>query len=215
MEQTAVYIGSGLDVRPIRVLSHIKRFIYIDSRPATEQPTINSKSKYNQYWPDFIHDFNRKMEVEDFDWNWDGQHTTNTICLLRSKKNNTKPFMIEYFSLKTDVKVHYYMNTAFPQDITDDIIAELKSANTLVIAGFHPHVSVVQLMKKPVHIVCWEGTWYGNDHDDADEENSIIRKLYTDPNNTQDIASISFYKKQYVKTEFENIQDLENYRLTL
>ena len=43
--KTAVYIGAGLDVRPIRALSHIKRFIYIDSRPKTQQPNTNLNTK--------------------------------------------------------------------------------------------------------------------------------------------------------------------------
>ena len=42
---SAVYVGAGLDVRPIRALKHISHFIYIDSRPISSCPFVDKDAE--------------------------------------------------------------------------------------------------------------------------------------------------------------------------
>jgi hypothetical protein len=195
MSRVAVYIGAGLDVRPIRAMKDIDMFIYVDSRPATEQP--GHDKYYTQCDKSFVSNFNRKMEILDFDWDISDAVLFN----IRSKKKD----MIEYHN--GNKVVRYYMNTSFP-DKNEKLLSDIALSDTLIVAGYHPHSCIINMMKKPIDVICWEGTVY-DDGDDEDTKNSVIKKLY---NNMDDIRSIQYYKKEYVMTQFDNIADLEIYR---
>lgn len=190
----AVYVGAGLDVRPIRALTNVTKFIYIDSLPSTQQPEFDKK--YKQYDKTFINNFCRKMEALDFDW--------DEISLSKT----TKPFTI-HFRGRNDVVIDYYMNTPFPSCLCGEVKKEIAEANTLIVAGFHPHECILGMMKKPVNVLCWEGTWYGNDEYD-DCKDSVVRKLYRDMTG---VASLTYFEKQYVPKRFESIKELEENRL--
>jgi ssDNA-binding Zn-finger/Zn-ribbon topoisomerase 1 len=192
---TVVYVGAGLDVRPIRVLPNVKKFIYIDSLPATEQYGFDKK--YSQYKPNFVNDFNRKMERLDFDWNF-----------KYPRGKYIKPFKAVY-KKDDDTEVCYYMNASFPEQITEEIKKDVEEANILVVAGHHPHESVLDMMKSPEKIMCWEGTWYGNEEYD-DCEKSVIRQLYTQP---QKGIKLQYYKKVYECHDFDTIAEIEAFRV--
>jgi hypothetical protein len=113
------------------------------------------------------------------------------------------------FDRESDKKtVDYYMNTSFPFDLDlfEDLKKEISCSSTLIIAGFHPHKSIIDMMIKPVHIICFEGTWYGNNNDD-DCKNSIVQEMHSDMNN---IASIKYYKKKYIYENFSDLKTLED-----
>jgi hypothetical protein len=192
----AVYIGAGLDVRPICAMKHIRKFIYIDSLPATEWPSIDK-----EYWrlqTDFIEKFCSKMQAINFE------------CSTSSSLDTDKPIMIHFKNKENDIQVDYYMNIPFPTGVTEELQQELRELDTLIIAGHHPHKNILEMMKKPINIVCWEGTYYGKEEC---EEDSVIKKLYE--NRTlckSDVASITYYRKQYVKSKFDDIAAVEQFR---
>jgi hypothetical protein len=195
MSRVAVYIGAGHDVRPIRAMKDIDLFIYIDSRPATQQPGID---KYRiQSDKTFISNFNRKMEALDFDWD------ISDAVLFNIKSKNAD--VIEYH--KGDKIVRYYMNTAFPNK-NEQLKSDIALADTLIVAGFHPNECIINMMKKPIDVICWENTCYDFGNEELDKS-SIIRRLY---NNMDGIKSIQYYKKEYVMTQFDNIAELETQR---
>jgi hypothetical protein len=201
---TAVYIGAGLDVRPVRAMKHIQKFVYVDSRPATQQPEFDLK--YNQYSERFVHDFCRKMESMDFDWTYPVTNDPGERCgcLTKSSRKNTRPFVVRFFNKDTNVELEYHLNTPFPMMISDDLKKEVGKADTLIVAGYHPHECVLDMMTKPVNVVCWEGTWYGNEeHEDC--KDSVIRRLYR---SMDGIAAIKYYKKEYVSMRFESMHDV-------
>lgn len=189
MTHKALYIGAGLDVRPIRALSHIKDFLYIDSRPSTQQPEWDKS--YRQYDSSFAHEFSLKMEAMDFtfdDFNIHKHH----------------PFLVRY--TKQDKRVTYLFNTPFlssglPMHFSNDM---LKDFDTLIVAGFSPHKNIIQYMKKPIHIICFEGTCYSEDDSD-DSKDTITDAMHK--TNT-DIASITLFKKAYVPYVCKDIKEV-------
>ena len=194
-QKTAVYIGAGLDVRPIRAMKDINTFVYIDSRPADEFPGSKCKAHFQK---SFFNDFHIKIMRLDFDFNDKTYQTINDVI------HYGKPCMIDYH--KDDVTVRYYMNTAFPgKNLSDELKSDISRADTLIIAGYHPHESIIGMMKKPIDVVCWEDTWYGPE-DHGDNSNSVVRRLYKDMSN---VKSIKYYRKEYTMQTFENIRDLE------
>lgn len=194
--KVAVYIGAGLDVRPIRAMKNIDTFVYIDSRPATEFPGYS-----NQFDKRFFYDFHDKLGREGFEFDND--------MYAKFKKNifDGKPDVMVY--TQGSVMLKYYMNTAFPnQSYTRDLVDDFASADTLIIAGHHPHKSIIDLMKTPIDVICWEGTWYGPDEYE-DNKDSVVRTLYNDMSS---VRSIQYYQKQYVATPYKHIADVEKAR---
>lgn len=204
MSSVVVYIGAGLDVRPIKVLQNVKKFIYIDSLPSTQQPTLDKKNQ--QYSKTFIIDFCRKMEGLGlgFDWNLPPQ-ITNTCFASKI----TSPLKIS-FENKMGICVDYYMNTPFSSNISEELRKELSHADTLVIAGFFPDECILEMMNTPVHIICWQGTYYDDDDDDDDDyKKSVVRKIHQD---TTNVANITYYEKRYISKEFSSLKEVELYR---
>jgi hypothetical protein len=199
VNNVAVYIGAGLDVRPIRALAHIDRFIYIDSRPSTQQPTFDIQHK--QYDKRFVREFCRKLEALDFEWSFTPT-TNDSMCCFKKQYHNA-PFAIEFENNRRSVV--YHMNTTFPFSHDAQVRDEISKANTLIIAGFHPHKSILDLMQKPVQVVCWEGTWYGDEEYD-DCKDSIVAHMHTD---MSDVGSITYYKKEYIPQTYKTLRDVE------
>lgn len=194
----AVYIGAGLDVRPIRGMKDITTFVYIDSRPANEFPGSGCKGHFHK---SFFNEFHEKIMRLGFDYDSDRYDQVRKTILAK------RPDVIEY--TKDNVIVKYYMNTAFPsKHLQANVIADISKADTLIIAGHHPHESIMEMMKKPIDIVCWEGTWYGPE-DHGDNTNSVVRRLYKDMSY---IKSIKYYRKEYTMKFFDNISDVETFR---
>jgi len=61
-----------------------------------------------------------------------------------------------------------------------------------------------EYMKKPINIVCMEGTVYENDVERSDCKDTIIEYLHLNEKTT-DIASITYYKKNYVEIDYPTI----------
>jgi hypothetical protein len=95
--------------------------------------------------------------------------------------------------------------------VTEDLRQEIGKADTLVIAGYHPHKDILDMMKKPINIICCKNTYYGFKETN---ENSIVTKLYKD---MSDMSYISYlFKIVYYYTdtefkEFKNIAEVEEF----
>ena len=186
MTLIAVYIGAGTYINPINTKingEYIKTMLCFDSLPLTQFPTIDH------------------INSDD-----------SQIDFLRNLRNNarnlgfieTEPLV---FNNSNDQEIHYFINTPFPSGINDKLRQEISKANTLIIAGYHPHKDILSMMKKPINIICMNNTYYGLNESDED---SIVSKLY------QDMSDIYIFKIVYYYTdndfkEFESIAALEEF----
>lgn len=191
---TAVLIGAGMNVYPhlIRTLKHIRRFIYIDSLPLTNKPGVYTLSYLLR-------------QQKYFDWRFKVLHKVMKRCgfTYPDTAKPTSPFNITYKNTEYDSEIVYHFNTAFPTDVGEELKRELGESDTLIItAQFCPHESILEMMKKPTHIVFWKDL--AND-DETNEKNTVIERLH---NSMTDIASITFYKKEYVPISFDDIAGL-------
>lgn len=197
----AIYIGAGLDIRPIKALSNdIDHFIYVDSRPFTQQPSTSLK----QYDANFVSNFINKMEAMDFVCNFEA----NTSCCFNNKN---KPFCIRFESHDGKILVDYFMNHYFPNKLTDECKKNIKNSAHLIIAGYHPKSCILNMLLEPISIYTWYGTWYGLHDDDEEDEETIVQWLYKNPKNKR-IKKIIYYEKQYIPHEHIDIESIEKFR---
>jgi len=155
---SAVYIGAGLDIVPIIVLSEIKKFIYIDSLPQSEYGLYGFG---NKTFKDkrFIDRLNLIMYNNNF---------------KRIKQNGNL-----YEFQNGDRILKYYISTPFPENVTSETIEEINQCNTLILSGFCPHKIIIELMPKLNYIIGNKHTVYTHDEyeDEEQKNNSVFQYL--------------------------------------
>ena len=145
MSLIAVYIGAGTHIKPINAIidgEYIKTMLCFDSLPNTQFPSIDH------------------INSDD-----------SQIHFLRELRNNARnlgffessPLI---FNNSNGQEIRYFINTPFPSGITENLRQEINKANTLIIAGFHPHKDILSMMKKPINNIFKNKTYYGLDEID-------------------------------------------------
>jgi hypothetical protein len=186
MTVIAVYIGTGTHIKPINAIidgKHIQIMLCFDSLPNTQFPSIDHINS-----------------------------DESQIHFLRELRNNardlgffeTTPLIFNNYNGQ---EIRYFINTPFPSGITEKLRQEINKANTLIIAGFHPHKDILSMMKKPINIICMNNTYYGLDEIDED---SVTRKLYQDTSDIY-ISKILYYYTNTDFKEFECISDVHEF----
>lgn len=183
---SAVYIGAGLDIIPIIVLTHIKKFIYIDSLPKSEYGTFCFEDErfYNKK---FIENLNKVMKNNNFD-------------LLKQNEN-----YLEFYEKDTkDRKVKYFINMPFPENLTDESIEEINNCDTLILSGYCPHKVLIELMPKLNNIIGNTHTVYIHDEyeDEDSKNNSVFEYLKNNPDYEYFLIK---EKEKFEYWELENI----------
>ncbi len=82
---------------------------------------------------------------------------------------------------------------------------QMKSVDVLIVAGFHPDKCVLDMMKKPVHLMFLEGTVYSK-IDGPDDANSVITHLHNKGFKGL-VAECVMYQKMYFPVACLNMND--------
>ena len=186
MTLIAVYIGAGTHIKPINTKingEYIKTMLCFDSLPNTQFPSLGH------------------INSDD-----------SQIDFLRNLRNNARDlgFIVTEPLVFNNIKgqeIRYFINTPFPSGINDKLRQEISKANTLIIAGYHPHKDIISIMKKPINIICMNNTYYGLNETD---KNSVIRKLYQNMPYIY-ISKIVYYYTDNDFKEIENIAAIEEF----
>ena len=154
----ALYIGAGLDMRPIQHLKHIHQFIYVDSRPYSpygREITTNENDQNTCYDYTFLEKLDDTMKTHKM-----------KLCVVKDHKR------VYSDGVKT---VSYYVNTSIPEDI-QLISYDLRDVTTLIVAGHDPHIEIVKHLRDPVHFVGFENTHF--DFDDTSDDDELMHWLH-------------------------------------
>ena len=194
MIENAIYIGAGLDVRPLKAMFYVSTFVYIDSRPNSANPGCGENQKDDF---EFVYEFNLKMMA----LRWEIQYPVGW------KEKETEPFCLKY--TKGSRKLYYYFNTAFPQQVSDELRDKIAACSTLIVAGFAPHKSVLEMMSPGnKQFIGWEGTWYGKiDDPDDSEYNNVVQ--YVQSTQPVDVEFVYYYKK-YISKQCRSLSHMHH-----
>ena len=149
----AIYIGAGMDTRPLFCFPEIKNWIYIDSRPNNE-----FGPKFNTYFYDshFIND------------------VVNCFDLINFNILDENEDFILFINYQTRQEVKYYINIYLPNSYLK-IKEKILGWDTLVVAGHIPSDCCMDSVTNeiPTTFIGFNDTYYGDD-----DEYSIISGLY-------------------------------------
>jgi hypothetical protein len=192
MTVIAIYIGAGTNMKPINTKidgEHIQIMLCFDSLPKTQFPSLGHVNS-----EDTQIDFLDELRNNAYD-----------LGFVESKSKHV------VFTNSKSQEIRYFANTPFPLGVTEDLLQEISKANTLIIAGYHPHKDILDMMKKPINIICCKNTYYGFKETN---ENSIVTKLYKDMYDMSYISYLSKIVYYYTDTEFKefkNIAEVEEF----
>ena len=203
------YIGAGTDTTPIKVLLQQSFFVYLDSLPTTQHPFILQESPGNN-------------NLQFSNWFYDEfEHKMCKIGWSRKDKpvDTSHPFLIRFTNNETDPNkqriLHYYINTPFPFPLQKNSIVrrakeDLQMCNTLVVAGFIPHKSILQWLtsQSTIDLVLFQNTCYGADLDE-EEYDTLVQALHRGEQDISTrIGSIQHVTKVYNIRSCASIRDV-------
>lgn len=204
-EPSAVYIGAGWDTRPLRILKHIQHFIMIDACPKTQWAGVD------MYEHNFTETLITYFMRAGFSIHLDDYEKLMKHAPSKQIRGDCAPpldpFMIRFECEKTHQRISYYFNTLFPEDIDDVLCRDLYSASTLIIAGYHPHKCITNMIVAPFELVLLEGTVFTRD--DSEEE-TIITEFHKNGMGEK-ISRCLYYHKEYVGETCNSIDDAVEY----
>ena len=191
LDLIAVYIGAGEDMSFIKNTS-IKKMLCIDSLPKTGFPTVE-------------HIYSEKTQKKILD------NIRNNINIMDlgfiESKISSHSFLI--FTNSKGQEIRYYTNTPFPSGVTDDLKQEIAKADTLIICGYHPHKDILDMLKKPINIICKKNTYYGIE--EANED-SVLIKLHEKTYSIYISKILYYYTDTYTEfKEFKSMYELEEF----
>jgi hypothetical protein len=189
LDLIAVYIGAGEDMSFIKNTS-IKKMLCIDSLPKTGFPTVE-------------HIYSEKTQKKILD---NIRNNINIMDLGFIESKISSPSLLIFNNSKGQ-EIRYYTNTPFPSGVTEDLKQEIAKADTLIICGYHPHKDILDMLKKPINIICRKNTYYGIEEAN---ENSVLIKLHEKTNSIY-ISRILYYYTDTEFKEFENMSALEEF----
>ncbi len=155
----AIYIGAGMDTRPLFCFPKIKKWIYIDSRPNNE-----FGPKFNTYFYDshFIND------------------VVNCFDLINFNILDEKEDFILFINYQTGQEVEYYVNTYLPNSYLK-IKEKILGWDTLVVAGHIPSSCCMDSVTTeiPTTFIGFNNTYYLDALDEDHEYTTVKSGLYT------------------------------------
>lgn len=156
---TLVYIGAGTDCIPLLMLDSIQEFIYVDCQPKSEFGTKEFETGIF-----YRHGFLPRLDA--------------ILQRLSYKSIKKEANYLEYRNIKGQ-NLKYYINTSFPEHLTDELREHMRSAENLMLAGFDAHKCILDLMPALRNIYCDDETVYVSDEYESEyqKEVSVFRAL--------------------------------------
>ena len=156
---TATYVGAGLDIDPIRVMSEVREFIYVDSLPKSHFGMRYPESERGRFYvSSFIPRLNTELQNINF-------------RLVRQGDN-----YLEYVG-PSDQILKYYINTIFP-NITVEAATDISKSEHLVLCGFDPDKSILSAIPNLKYIWCNARTAYHMSDSDFEDDDARERSTF-------------------------------------
>lgn len=231
---TAVYIGAGLDVRPVEALGGrlIDRFVYVDSLPRTASPGGHWIERDRPSHAGFVGSFSRALaalgfvrcvdETDDVDEDipdevWPADKSSVAVgCRWwfpspprrGHSRDGSSPidFVRPASRGRRKVILRYYVDTAFPADVGPCLAADLRDAEILVVSGHDPDERILELTRSPLAALVRFDCRASPETAPHGKERGVLRRLRSEP---QRVLEVVMLERSYISTQCDSLVDLE------
>ena len=154
----AIYIGAGIDIRPVNLFKNITEFVYVDCQPFSEfgiETTIQPDGSNGFARPRFLDNLKKEMNKNNF--------------VLKEQCDD------KIIYSNTNQTITYFINTAIPEHI-DKIKDAIADFDILIVVGYNPHSIIMEYTTKKIIFIGFSGTCY--DYYEDEGTNSVTNKLH-------------------------------------
>jgi hypothetical protein len=158
---SALYIGAGLDLDPLKLYKNIKEFHYVDSAPRSGHGYMKRYNGYpsHLYRAKFIENLDNEMSKNNF-------RLLKILGDIRLYSNNSQ-------------KLWYHTNVSIPQDI--DKIRGI-NFHKLIVAGHDPHIDILNLTKNKLTFIGNTNTVYKYCKNEYEHDNQLTKQIHENEN---------------------------------
>ena len=151
---TAVYVGAGTDIIPLLLFPTIREWIYMDSLPRSEWGTLPSTPSLT-FLP-LLHSL-----LQASGW------------VQQTPKDDKEPKdHIVYQNPITKQRLTYFINTACPEELTEEHRRLFATADTLVLIGHDP--VILDMLPSRIHLITNLHTTYDRTLCDPDRMKTYL-----------------------------------------
>ena len=189
----ALYIGAGTDMLPVILNPDIKTFTYIDSQPMSEFGMLGFSDK-TFFRKNFLENLSKVMRINSF-----------------KLKENSDSYL-RYYNEPTNQTINYYINTPFPDKLTDNIKDVIKTCDVLICNGYNPNKIVLDYIQKPFVFIGSTHTSYSNNKEDYEEPSPKgFVQAGLQPSEPDKSLFLELHSNNSLVSEYRLIQDKKYY----
>ena len=213
-----LYLGAGAHIEVVNYFPNCNEFVLIDTQPRSEH---DEKDYFYEgfYRPKFIDRIVNKLtkgskygfilnEIIELDPNY-----INTIKTIELQPHNRNIINIPYinphlFIFKNSNRIlKYYISTNILFNMNNMLEEDIKSCDTLYVAGYHPDIILLNYINKKINFIGDNNTVYFYDYDK--DENTIIS------NNIKFDNYYLVWRRKSMIILCDSLEDIENKRKQL
>ena len=156
----AIYLGAGIDIRPIKYCPDITHFYYIDGQPYSEYGILQSTSIN----PDGTNGYSRPLFLQSLDQRMDsiGMKLVSIDGNVRTYNNGIQT--VSYLT-NTENPTHYNKYKSIVNDF-----------DVVIVSGHDPNSKFMDATSKKCKFIGFEGTVYH--YDKLEDPASLITRLH-------------------------------------
>ncbi len=217
MIASLLYIGAGTDVQVVKYFPQVEKFVFIDTQPRSEFDSVNSY-EHLFYRKRFCPELISNLETNGFilkkvttlnNYYYKSIFNFKQMIYFKFIKfrlpEYINPTVLLFQNHHTNQIIKYYVSTNILTNMCKELEKDIRESDGLIVSGYHPNDILFQYMDIPKKFFGSTTTYFGHDRDDG-ESNTIIEKLYTNP------QYFSKYFSEYHLIDFENCRSIGEYK---
>jgi hypothetical protein len=144
---TAVYVGAGTDILPLLLFPTIREWIYMDSLPRSEWGTLPSTPSTT-----FLPLLHSLLQASGWDKEPKAADKEPKAADKEPKAADKEPKdRLVYQNPATKQRLTYFINTACPEELTEEHRRLFATADTLVLIGHDP--VILDMLPPHIHLI--------------------------------------------------------------
>jgi hypothetical protein len=201
MVKKIAYFGVMYDFSPVVLFPEISTFIFVDTQPRCYFDDNEQYNRFDHKWE--CKHFLKNLLQTSKKYLFDFVHM-RVLYTYDSSRPNINPTLLTFSNGIQTIK--YYSSTNFCKDPCDELKEDLKDCNHLLLRGYFPHESLRNFLPPNICYFGFNNTVYSLDDDTKNTIIGYLHKIKKQP--------IIFVSDEGIRKICENIQELENYRIT-
>jgi hypothetical protein len=216
-----LYLGAGEHIEVVNYFPNCNEFVLIDTKPRSEHD--EKEYFYEEFYREhFLKTVIKKCEKHGFILNeiieLDSNYI-NTIKIIELKPHNINmnrniinipyinPHLLIFMNDSKKQTIKYYISTNILFNMYSVLEEDIKSCDTLYVAGYHPDIILLNYINKNINFVGDNNTVYIFEYDT--DENTIIS------NNIKFDNYYLVWRRKSMIILCDSLEDIENKRKQL